>query len=311
MDISRDELRREVRDLQRLEREATRARRELLARATDPTGGLDARTRRAVLGGGLSRRRFLAVGGIGVATAAVLAACGADEDTGIPQTGEPPTIPELETYPTTDAALLRTASSLEHLVVDAYGALVGLGVLPAAQADILELFADQHREHAAAIEAATVDVGAEPYAEANPVLYTKVIEPAFLALAAGGNNPDEIITLAWGLETFAAESYQLLTPSLGVALRQAAMSIGAVEAAHAAVLSKFVPGSTVLGGVAALEEADAAAATTTTAEAGVQVEASAVPGPFQSLTPVEVVLNGEPVSIDLPGPASFMYEELE
>ena len=71
--------------------------------------------------GSLARRRFLAIGGLSVATAAVVAACGDDgPPDNVPQSGTAPPTTALAKHTVTDVALLRTASSLEHNAIDAY-----------------------------------------------------------------------------------------------------------------------------------------------------------------------------------------------
>src|SRR5436190_24319377 len=97
MNIDRDELRREARDTQTEHEETLKPFREELRR-------------------GIGRRRFLQIGGVGVLSAAVCAACGSDDDkpaagAGTTSSGEGTKM---------DLTILRTASSLEHVAIDVY-----------------------------------------------------------------------------------------------------------------------------------------------------------------------------------------------
>jgi hypothetical protein len=89
------------------------------------------------------------------------------------------------------------------------------------------------------------------------------------------------------------------------------MEVGGIEARHATVLSTYLEGTTVLLATAVAPPEATAEETTTTAAAA---ESGAVPGPvaqvpgaFGSLTGVTVVLGGEELVINTPGPNSYIY----
>ncbi|HWC67804.1 MAG TPA: hypothetical protein VG478_07045, partial [Acidimicrobiales bacterium] len=84
-----------------------------------------------------------------------------------------------------------------------------------------------------------------------------------------------------------------------------------VEARHATVLSTFLEGTTVLPPTSVAQPATTAEETTTTAAAAeggaVPAPVAQVPGAFGSLSAVSVVLGGEELTINSPGPNSYIY----
>ena len=190
------------------------------------------------------RRQLLKIGGATILGASVLAACGneggAIAETGTTEAGETTTTVGsttttiAEEATDTDLVLLRTASSLETLAVNAYDAASATGlVTTTAIADTAKLFRDQHDEHAAELQAATADAGGQPYTDANPFLKANVVDPALAHIATEA----DVVTLALSLETLAAETYVYAAGVLSTPeLRQAIMAIGGVEARHMAVL---------------------------------------------------------------------------
>lgn len=256
MELDRDELRREATAIHHEHRAVMGAWRDVLHRVFDP----EARRRvspvqKAALVGVPTRRQFLRIGGLTVAGSAILVACSDDDDdaattsttgaaAGSSTTGAPETTPTTEAAATEqDLTLLRTAQSIEVLAIDAYQAAVDSGLVEtAAIADAAVLFQEQHRDHAGAIEATTMSLGGEPYTEANPYLQENVVGPALEAVT------DElaVVTLALDLEDVAAQTYALAGGVLSTpTLRQTIMSIGSVEARHAAVLRGVLDGAGV------------------------------------------------------------------
>ncbi len=320
-DLSHDELRRSLRELDGLQREAMPGWRSALQRIFgDNTASVDpAAAREAVTVGGLTRRRMLTVGGFSVATAAVLAACGKDKSANpkvVPVAGEQSKVGSAPERTIDDIVLLRTASSLEYVAIDVYQAALDAGLLTGALASAARLFQGQHREHAALFEQATRDLGGEPFSTRNPVVWDGVVVPALKGGTAAGKEVKAIlvdtkgaVTFAHTLENVASATYQSMVSILTQpALRQATMSVGSVEARHAAVLaqviveSDYIPSSAVVP-PSDLEKATAPTTTvpaTTTTAAGaeaapVKVEPiSVVPGPFGSVA-------------EALGPNSYMY----
>jgi len=218
MNIDRDELRREARDIET-------AHRFSLKRFLPSAEG-------KLLSSNLNRRAFLQIGGVSVLSAAVLAACGSDDkdDTATGATGGD------KKGTAMDLTILRTASSLEHVAIDVYQKAIdnasALGIT-AAVADVAKLFQAQHRDHAGLFEGATKDAGGEAFTTANPAVMDSLM-PRITAL----KTEMDVLVLARDLENVAAATYQ---STVGVfdnlAYNAAAMSVGGVEVRHAAVLN--------------------------------------------------------------------------
>jgi hypothetical protein len=252
MDFSRDELRRQALASQREHDDVLGRWRAALQRVFDPDGPASRRDRAALVGVP-SRRQFLRIGGVAVAGSALLVACGDDEDDSAGTTttaaagGSTSTTEGGVTTTTamaateTDLTLLRTASSIEVLAIDAYQAAVDSGlVTDQAVADAALLFQSQHEDHNAALQAQTEALGGEPYAEANPYLKENVVDPALGAVT----DQLSVVRLALDLESAAAQTYALAGGLLSTpVLRQTIMSIGGVEARHMAVLQGVVDGA--------------------------------------------------------------------
>lgn len=237
MDVNQDEVRRQLRASREDQRLAIPAWKDALARVFAPGSGVS-HTEKAQLLGVPTRRQALKLGGVTVVGAAVLAACGSDDpdgagdggtDTSVAPMGGPAAASDL------DLTLLRTATSLEISAVDTYQAAIDSGlVTTAAIAEAATLFQEQHQEHADLLAVATVDAGGQAYEDPNPFVQENVIDPALEALT------DEIsvVSFAKELEDVAAQTYAFAAGALSApALRQAIMTIGGVEARHAAVLA--------------------------------------------------------------------------
>jgi hypothetical protein len=264
---------------------------------------------------GLSRRQVLATAGAGfagIALAGFLAACGDDaEEEAIPQTGDRTPVQTLPETAVSDAVLLRTASSLVHNLIDAYDRALDLGVLDGAERGVVDEFRQVQDVHAETLAEATEEAEGEPFAEPNPNFTTYVVDPGFELIASGGNDPQEVLRFLHALESAATATHQGFVPLLTEPeLRRVAMEVGGVEARHATVLSTFLDGTTVLPATAVAPPEVTAEETTTTAaaEAGaVPSPVAQVPGAFGSLTGVTVVLGGEELVINTPGPNSYIY----
>lgn len=252
MDIPNDETRRQLRDTQR-EHEATQP---VFAAALDQAFDADADTPEAhktALLGLSDRRGFLKIGGLTVATSALLVACVNPDKTKtqIAQTGTLPATtttlkPANPGSAEVDATLVLTALSLEKLAIDTYQAALDAGwlTLPLVQ-DVAKYFQGQHRDHAELLSSTATKLGQDPSkVTANEYLNTQVVTPA-VALIKAAPDPaaaqTATIELAISLEDAAAQTYTkaggILTTT---ALRQAIMSIGAIEAKHYSVLSSVI-----------------------------------------------------------------------
>jgi Ferritin-like domain len=248
MDISKDELRRQLRDLDAEHREVMPKWRDSLMRLLVDDKETPTEAKADVLLGGFNRRRFMRLSGLAVVGGAVLAACGDDEKT---EGGSAP--PASDTSATTagaagnktDQTIARTAASLEIFAVAVYDkAITNAAALkisdPVAKAAVL--FKGQHDEHAKAFNAAAVQLGGQPYNDPNPTA-----AKAFEAQIAALKTEQDVLKFAFALEEIAAQTYQGVGMKLSTPmLRQTAMTVGGVEARHMAILGHFIkPPTTV------------------------------------------------------------------
>ena len=238
---SQDFIRRESRDIQDDHTEALGKFRRAMPGLFHPDSPLDADTKLELVAG-FSRRRILQIGGMGIMGAAVLAACGSDDSgtssattAGAGTTMAPGTTAMAGA--SSDVVLLRTASSLEELAVAAYQTAIDSGLVTTpAVGDAAKLFQAQHREHSALFQAATKTAGGQPFTMPNPVVL-QMLQPTIAAL----KDQAGVLKLAYDLETAAAQTYQSAVGLVSDAkLNVALMSVGGVEARHAAVLASVL-----------------------------------------------------------------------
>lgn len=232
MDIDKDTLRREAGDTQVAHDTAMGGMRDLVQRILDPSSKTDPKVKHDIIMSGLNRRRFMQIGGVSVLSAAVFAACGSDDK----KSDGGATGGDGGSGSDNDIAILRTASSLEHVAIDVYQKAIdnagALGIT-AAVADVAKLFQAQHRDHAQLFENATKEAGGSPFDTANPAVLDSLAD----RIAALKGEMD-VIVLARDLENVAAATYQSTAGAFdNLAYNAAAMSVGGVEARHAAVLN--------------------------------------------------------------------------
>jgi len=194
----------------------------------------------------VGRRRFLRLGGVGVASAAVLTACGGTESPGIARVGNAPSTTDLPSAVVTDGVLLRTGASIERSVIDLYTTVLGAGLIPDALVATAERFRDDHTAHAEALDELTAATGSEPWACGNPRIEQLLI-PSILAaingdeaagIAPSDDPARDALNTAHVFESLATETYQSFMSQLSSpALRRAAIAIGADEARHASLLA--------------------------------------------------------------------------
>lgn len=236
MDISSEYVRREAKASQVEHTTSMKAMRELVSRLFGDTSESGI-AKADFATGGLNRRKFMKIGGLTVATAAIFAACGDDDETDAADKAAGTDKMTGDDAATSDITILRTASSLEVLAVDVYQKAIDSGLVKtAAVGDAAKLFQAQHKEHAALFQGATKKLGGKEMTEANPVVLQSLQGPiAALADETG------VVNLALMLEQAAAATYQSTVGAFkDVTLNQAAMSVGGVEARHVAVLSSVL-----------------------------------------------------------------------
>jgi hypothetical protein len=235
MDLNHDELRRELKDIDR-EQEATMPRWAAALRRI-VHGGTDLTTdEKASLLGVPSpgRRQLFKVGGATIIGAAVLAACGGDD--GDSRSGGPTTTAGAGGADSSmDLPLARTAASLEKLAVDTYGTAASSGLVTTnAIGDAAGLFQQHHQAHLDALNATIRSAGGQEVTEQNAAVFDALVKPAL----DKAKKEADVVQLALDLELAAAQTYAFAGGALSQpALRSTIMTIGGVEARHAAVLA--------------------------------------------------------------------------
>ncbi len=246
-DNSHDEFRRELRSLgATADRDARAAQRVYGRLFESPAAASDGH--RALFG----RRDMLRIGGFSVATAAVISACGEHVRGQIGRVGAVPTTVKLPDAVVNNITLLRTASSLEHTVINVYSQVIGNTTLldPKLQ-DVAKRFMDDHVGHAKLFEKLTSEAGGEPWTCGNPKIDDVIINPIITRITKGAEatptskavEPSDdprrdVLNFAHGLESLAGATYQALVALFSEpTLRHDAMLVGAREARHAALLA--------------------------------------------------------------------------
>jgi hypothetical protein len=224
---------------------------EALDRLFDPDNGFTEEEKSVVLGG-LNPKSFYKVGGLMLAGATIIAACGSDSNdagtTAAPATTAGSTATTTASTAassattmggaaTGDVAALQTASSLEELAVAVYQTAIDSGLVKtAAIGDAAKLFQSQHKEHSQLFQGATTKAGGTPFDKPNPAVLAQ-LQPTIKAL----KDENGVVMLAYSLETAAAETYQKVVGTLkDLTLNQAFMSVGGTEARHAVILASVL-----------------------------------------------------------------------
>ncbi|MER3452538.1 MAG: hypothetical protein C4344_02295 [Acidimicrobiia bacterium] len=243
MDLPNDEIRRQVREIDREMREVMPRWRSALSQIVAGDSDLTTEQKAAVLGAP-TRRGFFKIGGTVLLGAAVLAACGNNNKS---KKSAGTTAPEGGTQGSEggggsqDLALSRTAASLEILAVNTYKTAIDSGLVKnQAVADAAKLFRDHHQAHADALNGAIRQAGGMEVTEQNKAVFDALVAPA----VNKAKSEADIAKLAFDLESAAAQTYtfaggQLSTPQL----RSTIMTIGGIEARHAAILKVVALGA--------------------------------------------------------------------
>jgi len=249
MELANDELRRQVRESQRDHETAQPLFAEALNVAFAPDSPVSEGEKSRLLGLP-DRRGFLRLGGLTVALSAVAAACVNDkkESVQLAQTGTLPATTSTSVAPNpgspeTDATLVLTALSIERLAIDVYQSAIDNNwlTIPLLQ-DAAKYFQSQHKDHAGLLSATAKQMGQNPdEVKANPYINENVVTPQVTIIKSAGApaaTQNETLKLAIELEDAAAQTYTMAGGVLTTpVLRQAIMSIGAIEAKHYSVLA--------------------------------------------------------------------------
>ncbi len=137
---------------------------------------------------------------------------------------------------TADVQMLQTAASIENLAVQVYTTATTLpfvGTLPELLRTFVTTTLSQHKDHAAAFNAAVKTLGGKEQTQPDPVLL-QTVNQAKPTLTSGG----ALVSLATLLEMGAAETYVAYTSAYtDKNARNTTASIMGVEAQHVAVLN--------------------------------------------------------------------------
>jgi hypothetical protein len=235
MDLNRDELRRELRAIDADNKAIMPRWYDALRQIVGGGTKMSTDEKAALLGvPSPGRRQLFKIGGATIMGAAVLAACGSDDDSGSAGTTTTMAGGDATGDGSMDLALARTAASLEKLAVDTYQVGIDSGlVTTAAIGQAAMLFQEHHQAHLDALNGAISGAGGDEVTEQNQAVFDALVAPAVAAAKAEA----DIVKLALDLELAAAQTYAFAGGALSApALRSTIMTIGGIEARHAAVL---------------------------------------------------------------------------
>jgi hypothetical protein len=246
MDLNRDELRRELKAIDADNKAIMPRWYDALRQIIGGRTTMSTDEKAALLGvPAPARRQFFKIGGATIMGAAVLAACGSDDEGGTTDaTGGNGDTTTTAAGDNMDLPLARTAASLEKLAVDTYQAGIESGlVTTAAIGEAATLFQSHHQTHLDALNGAIKDLGGDEVTEMNQAVYDALVKPAVDAAKAEA----DIVQIALDLELAAAQTYAFAGGTLTTpALRSTIMTIGGIEARHAAVLQVAAQGASPL-----------------------------------------------------------------
>lgn len=191
----------------------------------------------------ISRRTILRSGGMAAAASAFLAACGGANKT-VTRIGAADTAAKLSEATVTDAALVRTAQSVELLVAEILSDSRITALADKDAAPVVTAFVAAHNAAAASLAPLATARGAESVDAPNAKLMVAFGEPA-LALVESGKVAGDVLSLALALETLAASTYQYFVQLTNEpALRAEFVRRGAPSSARAAAVAQMInPGT--------------------------------------------------------------------
>lgn len=182
----------------------------------------------------VSRRRFVAVGGVGTTAAlgAFLAACGGDDEnttaTSTTQsTTSTPTNEEMASqFGEGDLGIVNYALTLEYLEADFYAQVVKSGLFKGDDLATIKLFGADEAEHVKALEATAKSLG-------TPAAKPKTEFPL--------DDATSVLKLAATVENLGAAAYLGQAANIeSEEILAAALSIHTIEARHAAALNTLL-----------------------------------------------------------------------
>jgi rubrerythrin len=186
--------------------------------------------------GGIDRRNFLRLGGMGVVAAAAFAACGSDDNGEVgagADEGDAPETPEETKGSTSDIRFLNDATASERAAITAYDKMAEkLGDEDDDLGNTLKTLSGHHEEHFGVLAGATEALGGDTNREEDADI-SGLVERE-LATATGA---DGVRRVAYQMELALAQFYAKAVPGLDdKALNKTVLAILGADARHVAAL---------------------------------------------------------------------------
>jgi hypothetical protein len=193
----------------------------------------------------VDRRRALQIGGLAASLVAVAAACGEDRegDTAPGRVGFAPPITDPPSFNVNDVVLLRTASSLEHTIVNAYRQMLALQSAEPEVTDFIERVIDDHLAVAEEMGELAESLGGEAWNCTNDWYMDRGVVPIMSAIVDSDNRERDIFNAVVVLENLGAATHQSNSIRLeDDAAAEASLRAATLESRHSAGLIATVRG---------------------------------------------------------------------
>jgi hypothetical protein len=176
---------------------------------------------------GLSRRKFMALGGGSVGAAAFLAACGDDSGTTTTTAAQSGGGSETEQFGKGDIGILNYALTLEYLETAFYADVVKSGLFKGAELEAIRKFGQEEAEHVEALTGAVKKLGGKPAPKPKTEFPLK--------------SAKSVLELAGTVEDLGAAAYLGQAPNIeGPDVLASALAIHAVEGRHSAAINTLL-----------------------------------------------------------------------
>ncbi|MCU1392966.1 MAG: hypothetical protein JWM34_1394 [Ilumatobacteraceae bacterium] len=227
----------------------------------------------------MSRRGLLRVGGMTVAFAALVAACGDDlaSDKHPARIGTAPTVPKLPDGVVTDGVLFRTATSVHYSIISGYNDISKkLGKLTADQTKIVDDYITAHQAAIKDLQAWSTKAGSKPWTCSNPRfdrIYLQIIKDRITGRPKQGSEETDVapsddpnrdaVALVHELEALTCAMHQSLVPQFSLpTYRAAIIPHGNTAARRAAAIAHIINPDNIVNPTT-LENANVNVTTTT------------------------------------------------